>query len=67
MKTLKEYIMEQTEQPFTYKIVVASEELKQAILKESKFVHDNRKIDIDACNFLAHLYLNPDKIIVKDS
>jgi hypothetical protein len=67
MKTLKEYVMEQTDQPFTYQIVVSSEALKQAILTESKFVHDNRKIDIDACDFLAHLYLNPDKIIVKDS
>jgi hypothetical protein len=47
------------------KIIVNSEELKQELLKESKYLHNLRDIDSNLCNTLIHLYLNPDLILVK--
>jgi hypothetical protein len=59
-------------------IIVDSEKVKQDLLAESKYIHDfdrtidigNKKplvigLDIDRCNILSHIYLNPDMIIIK--
>lgn len=50
------------------RIIVDSEELKEELLKESKYVHDHfcKNFDSDLCNTLMHLYLNPDLIQVKE-
>ena len=60
-------------------IIVESEELKQQLLEESKYVHDyvyikrSRKtgketwygLNSDKAGILMHLYINPDMIKVK--
>lgn len=61
-------------------IIVDSEKAKQDLLAESKYIHDfersidigNKKtivigIDINRCNTLSHIYLNPDMIVVKST
>ncbi len=49
-------------------IIVDSEEDKQNLLKESKYVHDHfcKNFDSDYCSTLMHLYLNPNSILVKE-
>ncbi len=43
-------------------ICVESEEEKENLLAESKYVHDHfcKDFDSDYCNTLMHLYRNPD-------
>ena len=51
-------------------ILVSSEYDKEQLLKAFEYIHDCRGIDTDymAVNTIAHLYLQPDNIIVtKDS
>lgn len=51
------------------KIYVDTEEIKQQLLNESEFIHDETaiyEIDINKVNLLAHIYMNPDMIIVKE-
>ncbi len=51
------------------KIIVDSQELKDKILSESKFIHDFKNMDgydhSDKANTLMHIYMNPDLIEVK--
>lgn len=50
------------------KIYVDTEEIKQQLLNESEFIHDKTtisEIDISEVNLLAHIYMNPDMIIVR--
>ena len=47
------------------KIIVNTIEDKIALLKESEYVHDLGYLDSDKCNTLAHIYMNPDMIVVK--
>ena len=51
------------------KIIVDSQELKNKILLESKFIHDLECIDgydhIDKASTLMHIYMNPDLIEVR--
>ncbi len=51
------------------KIIVDSQELKDKILSESKFIHDFKNMDgydhSDKANTLMHIYMNPDMIEVK--
>lgn len=49
------------------KIIVDTQKQKDDLIKESQFVHDNRHIDTDKCNTLAHLYLIEDHIEVRES
>lgn len=56
------------------KIIVESEELKQEILKQSRYIHDFLEevdgkwigLDSDKAGILMHLYLNEDMIIVEN-
>lgn len=47
-------------------IIVETEQLKQDLLKESKYVHDHfcKNFDSDFCNTLMHIYRCPDLIQV---
>lgn len=63
------------------KIIVESQELKDELIAQSKYVHDywfvrrSRKsgklsyagLDSDKAGILMHIYTNPDMIIVKNS
>ena len=44
------------------KIIVNSQELKDKLLKESKYIHDLEYIDSDKASTLMHIYMNPDII-----
>lgn len=55
---LKEYI--KTDNNNTIKIAVPTEAVKEELIKESRYIHDHRKIDTEKCNGLAHLYMLPD-------
>ena len=46
------------------KIIVNSQELKDRLLKESKYIHDLEYIDCDKVSTLMHIYMNPDIIEV---
>ena len=50
------------------KIVVETEEDKEQLLLASKYIHNLRNIDTDimGANMLAHLYTDPDLIVVGD-
>ncbi len=47
------------------RIIVDSQELKDRILEESKYVHDQEIENSDMCNILMHLYMNPDMIEIE--
>ena len=48
------------------KIVVPSEEDKRQLLLASEYIHDlDVDTDVMAINYLAHLYTNPDIIVVE--
>lgn len=47
------------------KIIVNSQELKDKLLKESKYIHDLEYIDSDKASTLMHIYMNPDIIELK--
>jgi len=47
------------------KIIVNTIEDKMALLQESEYIHDLICLDSDKCNTLAHIYMNPDMIVVK--
>ena len=49
-------------------IIVDSKELKEELLKESKYIHDHfcKNFDSDYCNTLMHLYLCPNNIKIKE-
>ena len=53
------------------KIIVDSQELKDKILLESKFIHDFKNMDgydhSDKASTLMHIYMNPDLIEVKQN
>lgn len=53
------------------KIIVDSQELKNKILLESKFIHDLECIDgydhSDKASTLMHIYMNPDLIEVNQN
>ncbi len=51
-----------------FRIVVDSEELKEELLKESKYIHDNfsQNLDSDKCKRLMLFYLRPDLVQVKE-
>ena len=53
------------------KIIVDSQELKNKILLESKFIHDLECIDgydhSDKASTLIHIYMNPDLIEVNQN
>ena len=42
------------------KIIVESEEIKEQLIQESRYIHD-LDIDSDKANTLMHLYLLPDE------
>jgi hypothetical protein len=46
------------------KIIVDTEEEKEALIKESYYVHYS-DLDSDFCSRLMHIYLNPDRIEVR--
>lgn len=46
------------------KIIVATQEEKDDLLKQSKYIHYLENIDSDKANTLMHLYMNPDMIEV---
>lgn len=48
------------------KIIVDSEETKQAILDESEYIHYLSEIDSEKANTLMHMYMNPDMIVVQN-
>lgn len=48
------------------KIIVETQQQKDELIKESRYVHDHRKIDTDKCNTLAHIYMIEDYIEVKE-
>lgn len=49
------------------KIIVDSEEEKSELLVASEHFHDcDINTDLPGVNFLAHMFMNPDLIIVKD-
>lgn len=48
------------------RIYVSSDEEREQLVRESKYVHDHRKIDTDKCNTLAHLYYCANEIIIVD-
>lgn len=45
------------------KIVVKTEEMKQDLINQSRYIHDQR-ISVDGCSTFAHLYLAPHLIVV---
>lgn len=47
-------------------IVVSSEQEKQELLEESRYIHYLKEIDSDKANTLMHLYMNPDMIQVNE-
>ena len=46
------------------KIIVDSQELKDKILSESKYIHDLECVNSNKANTLMHIYTNPDLIEV---
>lgn len=48
-------------------IIVKTEEEKQKLLKESKYIHDSLTLDVYQANTLMHIYLNPNMIRVEDN
>ena len=48
-------------------IIVDSEEEKEAILKESEYIHYLKDLDTDIASLLPHLYMNPGIILVARS
>ena len=48
-------------------IIVKTEEQKQKLLKESKYIHDTLVLDVNQANTLMHIYMNPDMIRVEDN
>ena len=53
------------EQQERMRITVPTDELKEKLLKESEYIHDNFDGDIKEINTLAHLHKNPSLIVVK--
>lgn len=47
------------------KIIVNSQELKDKLLKESKYIHDLEYIPRNKASTLMHIYMNPDIIELK--
>ncbi len=50
-----------------HEIVVETEEDKNQLIAASRYIHDLMEIDTDfmAVNYIAHLYTDPSKIIVR--
>lgn len=46
------------------RIIVDTEEEKEKLLAESRYLHDHFK-PVDSCDTLAHLYYNPNMIEIK--
>jgi hypothetical protein len=40
-------------------MVVPDDTVRQDIINQSRFVHDNRSIDINQCNTVAHIHMLP--------
>ena len=48
------------------RIYVSSDEERQELVEQSRYIHNHRKVDIDKCNTLAHLYICVNEIIIVD-
>jgi hypothetical protein len=58
---------EEQEYVYPIRIVVSSEDHKQQVMLALRYIHDMRELNTDyhAVNTLAHMYANPDSIVVE--